>query len=403
MLKIISFLGTGPYLEAHYQIENQTYVTAFVQEALSQHFNPGLFYIALTPTAKDHKNWSSLQQTGSKYSELSIGEAQTLDVHFDILQSITEVIDPEDTLILDITHSLRSIPMVALTAAFYLKATNKVKSLKIFYGAYEGPKKPAPIHELTSLLSIMEWVNAAQVFQRFGDGSDFAKLLQQSHGKAWQQQDISPSEKPRTLQNYATQLIAASDALGANQPKAITETAVSMNGLKEMAQQEISSYAKPFVNVFEDVHSQLSEFSDLDLPTQKRLIHWYTSRGRLIEASQLAREWMITYIAQYLGIMTESSESIFDEKIRIQAERAVGECYSHDYTESPAPLSPLAEQLHKSSIYEKFMEAWGDFIDTRNTLSHCGFNRSSQPVATLKKKVVQWVDAIDALPDLHDL
>jgi CRISPR-associated DxTHG motif protein len=351
---------------------------------------------------KKTSNWTLLKEASDySYTGLDISEDQTPEAHFEILEKITGVISSEDDLILDITHSFRSIPMVALTAAFYLKATQKVKSLKIYYGAFEwGSTGTTPIHELTSLLDIMEWVNAAQVFQRFGDGSDFARLLKEQHGKAWRDKETSATEKPRTLQNYATKLIEASQALAANQPKAIMDAAQSMQGLQDNAQEEISTWAKPFASVFDDVHAQLSDFADLDLTTQKRLLHWYADRGRLVEAAQLAREWLVTYTARHLGIMDDSEEQLFEKGLRKQAEDALGACYKKDYKQSNAPLSELSNKLYKSPLYKKIMAATGDFIETRNTLSHCGFNDTKMPVSTLKKKIQSWVNAIDDLPTI---
>ena len=414
MKKIISFLGKNPYKETIYTIEGQQYKTSFVQDALTQHFSPDSCYIALTPgVQKDTRdgdgqtktnNWTLLKEASAyNYTELDISESQTQEAHFEILEKIISVIQPDDELILDITHSFRSIPMVALAAAFYLKANKKIKSLKIFYGAFErGSNAPTPIHELTGLLEIMEWVNAAQVFQRFGDGSDFAELLKLQHHSVWKDQDTTLSDKPRTLQNYATKLIEASHALNANQPKDIMTTALAMNKLEKEAHDEVNSWAKPFALVFDDVHQQLSDFADLDLTTQKNLLHWYAGRGRLVETSQLAREWVVTYTARYLGIMSNSPDDIFDKDLRDETEIALGLCYQNDFTEKPVELSKVAAQLHVSECYKQIMGAWGDFIDTRNTLSHCGFNSTSQPVATLHSKINQWVKAIDALPDIID-
>lgn len=409
MLKIISFLGTSDYSTTKYQIEENFFESKFVQHALTEHFAPDRCYIALTPTSKKDStnphtgklktsNWTLLQQSSKYgYSELNINEDQTPESHFEILEAITSVIHPEDDLILDITHSFRSIPMVALTAAFFLKASQKVNTLRIFYGAFEPGKDTTPIHELTGLLDIMQWVNAAQVFQRFGDGSEFAALLKEQHNKAWGNINVSISEKPRTLQNYATKLIEASGALGANQPKHIVTAAQSMQNLKEAASEEISTWAKPFAAVFDDVHRELSDFADLDLLTQKRLIHWYASRGRLVETAQLAREWVVTYTALHLGIMSDISE-IFDKEKRLLSEKVLGECYSKDFTSPDTELSEISQQLFSSPHYPEIMAATGDFIGTRNTLSHCGFNDTDQQVKSLNDKINDWVSAIDKLP-----
>ncbi|CAK0766150.1 TIGR02221 family CRISPR-associated protein [Gammaproteobacteria bacterium] len=83
--------------------------------------------------------------------------------------------------VLDVTHGLRHLPMLALVAAFYLEHTSQVKVVDILYGALEmASDGVAPVLSLKGLLTIMDWVQALAAFDQDGNYGPFVPLLQQA-------------------------------------------------------------------------------------------------------------------------------------------------------------------------------------------------------------------------------
>lgn len=106
-----------------------------------------------------------------------------------------DIKDGEETeLYFDVTHSFRSLPMLALVMANYVKFLRNVKVKSITYGNYEARKKvgtkevvvngecktretyEAPIIDLTPLSQIQDWTFAAADMIRNGNSGQLYKL-----------------------------------------------------------------------------------------------------------------------------------------------------------------------------------------------------------------------------------
>lgn len=96
----------------------------------------------------------------------------------DILRAVTDGIDPAQDLYLDITHSLRHLPMLGLLAAFYLRAATGASIEGIYYGALDRRKDGVtPVLRLDGLLSLYDWIRALEQFNKDGDYSSFSNLF----------------------------------------------------------------------------------------------------------------------------------------------------------------------------------------------------------------------------------
>jgi CRISPR-associated Csx2 family protein len=85
----------------------------------------------------------------------------------------------------DLTHSLRSHPVFLLLAVAYFRAVRDDLSLgSVYYGAYvladEHFDGQAPIFDLRPMVELLDWIDAAQAFDRYGDGAPLARLLRDS-------------------------------------------------------------------------------------------------------------------------------------------------------------------------------------------------------------------------------
>lgn len=84
--------------------------------------------------------------------------------------------------VLDVTHGLRHLPMLALVAAFYLEKVAGIKVDDILYGAYEmrDADNRVPVLSLKGLLDIMDWVQALTSYDREGNYAAFIPLLEEA-------------------------------------------------------------------------------------------------------------------------------------------------------------------------------------------------------------------------------
>jgi CRISPR-associated DxTHG motif protein len=122
--------------------------------------------------------------------EIPIGE-NSVEM-WQIFEAITDKVNEHDTVIFDITHSLRSIPFLVFLAAAFLKSAKQVTLEAIYYGALElqkdarGNPRPAPVIELSEFVSLIDWLNASNYFVNSGNTAPLTALLRQVRSDAAQ-------------------------------------------------------------------------------------------------------------------------------------------------------------------------------------------------------------------------
>lgn len=106
-----------------------------------------------------------------------------------ILQQMADRVHDGDTVSLDITHGFRSLPMLGLVSAMFLKQIKQIQIGGIYYGALEMAKSGvAPVIRLDGLLSLLEWLGAISAFRASGDYGVFTPVVHDEvAGKALRQ------------------------------------------------------------------------------------------------------------------------------------------------------------------------------------------------------------------------
>lgn len=104
--------------------------------------------------------------------------AQTEAEQLDIVRALIDATQDVDSLHLDITHGFRHLPLLATSAAQYLRALRPQMRLQaVWYGAFDPDTHHAPVHNLAGLLHIGEWANAITRFDKDGDYGTLADLM----------------------------------------------------------------------------------------------------------------------------------------------------------------------------------------------------------------------------------
>lgn len=96
-----------------------------------------------------------------------------------VLTRLADHVSAAENLSLDVTHSFRHLPMLALVAARYLSHVKKVTVSELYYGALEMTVKgeETPVLRLSGLLRMLDWVEALATYDKDGDYGVFAPLL----------------------------------------------------------------------------------------------------------------------------------------------------------------------------------------------------------------------------------
>lgn len=120
--------------------------------------------------------------THCRYHLLLIPFARTETEQLTMLQVIANAIPEQAEVVLDITHSFRHLPMMALAAIQYLQAIKpEVRVTKLCYGEYNDDTKQGHYVDLSGLLHIQQWIKAATLADHTGDLTEVAGLLSNSN------------------------------------------------------------------------------------------------------------------------------------------------------------------------------------------------------------------------------
>lgn len=195
---------------------------------------------------------------GLRVDCLLIDEARDATAQARILMDLSSRLPSGEQVTLDVTHSFRHLPMLAMVAARYLAKVRGITVDDIYYGAFEmklADDAPVPVVRLGGLLRMLEWVEALNGYEHSGDYAVFAPLLEA--------EGLSPQH------SKALSLASFRERVGNSEKakEALTETAAAISGLDG-----------PFVALF---RGQLRE-----------RLAWATGGDRGERELRLARTWL---------------------------------------------------------------------------------------------------------------
>lgn len=104
---------------------------------------------------------------------------QNEDEQVDLLRLLAEHVGEGDHVHIDITHGFRTLPMLSLLAAFFLRRVRHATVDGIWYGAFDPDTGDAPVQNLQGLLGVVDWLEALAVYDHTGDYGPAGKLLRE--------------------------------------------------------------------------------------------------------------------------------------------------------------------------------------------------------------------------------
>lgn len=219
MTTLISFLGrntaapTTGYREADYQIDGKSYKTPYFGFALAEHVKPtkmlllgtvgSMWDILIEAHATDGQQEEArlrlmeLAQTNNVNEAILLEFAPLIEKRLgcavemkiipyardtaeqiSILATISHHIQAQESVIMDVTHGFRHLPMLGLLAAHYLERVKRIKVDGIYYGALDMTEAgKTPVLNLRGLLQTMDWIQAFAAYDASGNYAPFADLL----------------------------------------------------------------------------------------------------------------------------------------------------------------------------------------------------------------------------------
>jgi CRISPR-associated DxTHG motif protein len=351
-MKLITFLGITSYDEIEYRWNDLSYKTKFVQEAFVHWLKPEATCVLLTEKARA-RHWNDLSQRLQGHTqivEVDIPDGKSEAELWRIFEKISDAVCEGDQIAFDITHSFRSLPVIALLTIAYLKQIKQVKVRYILYGAFDAKdEQGTPVFDLTPFANLLDWLAAAKIFTATGDSSELGQLIQEIQDDAHRNREAYGENLPRALKNFGAALAEVSDDLLLARVPNLPKSVSNLIEKQKRASAEVSQWAPPLRLLLDKIAAAYAPFQDDSLPTQAKLIRWYLNHNHIVQAMTLAREWVVSYYAQQKSLSRDDAEDELNQRANNQEN-------------------------------DELVQLWSSIRNIRNDLAHCGFSRAEGQV-----------------------
>jgi len=413
-MKAISFLGLNKYEDTTYlnPLVSGEYKTPFFQEALVEFYKPETLYILLTKTVETvpprgatETNWEVLKKRLEGKVDLqpvyNVPEAHSTADIWKLFEMLTNCLQEGDRVIFDITHSFRSLPVLALIAISYLRVVRSVKIEGLIYGAFEAKNKETnetPTFDLLPMVSLLEWTTATDQFIKTGNGQALASLLHSSDP---------------TTENLAKSIDGIAQGLQLLRPMDVMREAAFLPDHIAEATPIISQSVPPFVSLLKRVEKDYTKFG-LENPTdyencpqasllrQLEMVEWYAQKGQIVQALSMAREWLPSLLCYHFKldpldkVKREEMELLLTGgKIKDKDGKTIKESrYLNEW-------SNVSKKNRK-----QLNNLWGgDFnlANLRNDVLHSGFRKNPKSAEDIMEQTNKIIEELKAIARAWDL
>lgn len=387
---VLSCLGTAAYTPLNYVYNSKSFNTSFCVKAIKEYYNTDDVYILMTKKAKE-KNYENLKAEIQNFKEIPILDGKNENEIWKIFEIIYKSIPENSKLVLDVTYGFRSLPMIMLSSAVYLKLLKNVCISDIVYGAFEAKDENnnTPVFSLTPFLDIINWTTASDYFIKRNDSAYLKSILQNTHNETY----IRKKEVKSTgLSRLGDTLKNISDSFSVLRPDEICSNIRKLKQNIDNVKSDLEniSETKPLLALLEKINDTYSKFimpendlfSENGLRIQKEIINIYLKTNHYQQAITLAREFILSIFC----LKENLNPANLDDRIKI--EKLLGndiEILKND---------KLRNDENKYHYTKNIAELWSRITTVRNDIDHAGMKKQHFPTLTVISEIEQLCQKI---------
>jgi len=422
---LISFLGTNAYIRCSYYFENDPSNAVrdvrFIQEAIVRKYcqdwsQDDRILICMTEKAEKY-NWEQvntnkldgtteqsfpphtleegLRLSGTKASieaVRSMDEGFTEDGTWSIFSRIVELVRQGDTLWLDITHGFRSLPMLALVLANYLKVVRQIHVRAIFYGAFESlgtnqevialglAARTVPVLNLVAFDTLLDWTAGADAFITFGVSkrientinAEIRDVLSETSGQ---------DPRGKSLRNFSRSLHNIPPLFETVRGKEIAEGKAFksvIDSIEELKNQPHDYRA--LEPLLEKIRQKAKPFARNDSRNFFTAVEWCLEHGMIQQGITFLQEGIISMILDECGFESndEDYRDLCSQAFKIVSQKIPEDDWLDSSKENREKSLLLQNTITK---HPGIAGSYGCISDYRNDINHggCTVTSGSQP------------------------
>ncbi|MEE0912704.1 MAG: TIGR02221 family CRISPR-associated protein [Paludibacteraceae bacterium] len=334
---LISFLGTSQkvdnrkYRTADYKFnDGETITTSFIADAIRKHYKVDKLILIGTVRSMWEEVYETFcgEEVDSDYSlnlyEYCVNANSQTDLYLPSIEKIEQALgkdskvvlikyglneqeilfnqetilgidkylEKNDELILDITHSFRSLPLFLLNTIIYLQnvSLKNISISHVLYGMLDVSRELTytPVVDLKSLLNTSEWIVGAYSFKEFGNAYKIANLLKDENKSVYKR------------------LIRFSDAKNLNYYDALSKQVQELQALRG---DELPAIAQIVVEPIVEDYIRRMTPTDVRYMFQLKLAEWHFKKMNYSSSYLCLTESIISYVCTKVGLDDKNKEN----------------------------------------------------------------------------------------------
>jgi CRISPR-associated Csx2 family protein len=327
----------------------------------------------------------------------SIKEGFTEEEIWEIFQVIFNSLREDEEVIVDITHSFRSLPMLMIVLLNYAKQVKNIKVSGIYYAAFETlgsikevSKKPVeerivPILNLTLFSELQSWTNATYDFINNANIEGLNKLLKASirnSNTVSVQEKFFPTNVTRSLNNFINNIALC-------RGKALIEFDYETlkNNIDKLKTSELPT---AFNNLIEIVKNKISLFNKDPKKLMLAIADWCLKHNLYQQASTLLQEFTITIILleMNLNYTDEKNRVLCSQVFRIQSQNIP----EQEWIEPASVNKQLVKDIMNLELLQNISPLFNSLTALRNDVNHSGFLNNARSSDSIRDRLKTIVD-----------
>lgn len=421
----ISILGTNDYLECRHSFKDKISEkpVKYAQEDLIKFFCSDFdendeIRIFLTKDAKE-KNW---EDNGHKNNDVSftpnkglktrlndlrlkckiipidINEGYNEGEIWEIFQTIYNTFQEEEEVIVDVTHSFRSLPMLMIPLLNFAKQVKGIKVGGIYYAAFESLGKIdnikklqpqdriTPVLNLTAFSDLQDWTNATYDFIHNANVKNMFQLVKYSVNN----NSINSQEK-YFLSNVIKNLDSLANNIAMCRGNELLKYDYSrlkkdINSLKDN-----NNLPPAFIYLIDEIENKIRSFSTDPLQLTLSVVDWCITHSLFQQAITLLQEFSITVvlIQEQLDISDQTNRELVAQSFKIFSQGIQEE----NWREPAATNKELVYKFLESDLIKNLTSSFSSLNDLRNDVNHAGFLINSRNVSSIKDRLNNVIES----------
>lgn len=419
----VSILGMSWYQECHYVKDAfDSGKVRFIQEAtLNYLFTKGKWkkedkiFILLTDMARQN-NWTeSIEERhhpqmkeNMPYERLekrlkcldsschiegvTIKEGKNEEELWDIFTTMYNLLEENDELYIDITHSFRYLPMLLLVFCNYVKFLKDVNVAHISYGNFDarvGDK--APIIDLLPIVSLQDWTIAAADYIRHGNVDQIVNLCKK-HIEPILKKTEDKNDAIKELNIFADNLKEVIQERQVCRGINIVES-VSVKKLKQSCEQISHTIIPPLDPIFEKIKDSLVDYDDNEnVMNGFEAAKWCYQNGLYQQCVSILHENLLTYICLLIPDRFKWYER--KRRVYIQAALNIVQMPEREWRASEEEKVIIRKLMLDCPEIKEYSHLFQGLNNLRNDFNHAGMREDAKSVHEILNELGKYLNEI---------